>query len=76
MVHRVIEAYDSWWSLLFEILCAWRRLMCAKQIISLVISFFFQICSPRRLPRKSSVAVDDLHGSLMVNTEVSFAIDF
>ncbi|KAG5382776.1 hypothetical protein IGI04_034246, partial [Brassica rapa subsp. trilocularis] len=36
MVHRVIEAYDSWWSLLFEILCAWRRLMCAKQIISLV----------------------------------------
>ena len=36
MVHRAIEAYDSWWSLLFEILGAWRRLMCAKQVISLV----------------------------------------
>uniref|UniRef100_A0A0D3AB53 Uncharacterized protein n=1 Tax=Brassica oleracea var. oleracea TaxID=109376 RepID=A0A0D3AB53_BRAOL len=52
--------------------------MCAKQVISLVETmksdFFFQICSPRRLPGKSSgcrrltqkssgQCRDDLHGS-------------
>ena len=44
-------------SLLFGILGAWRRLLCAKQVISLVETMklvFFQICSSRRLPGKSS----------------------
>ena len=54
-------------SLLFEILSAWRRLMCVKQVISLAETmksvFFPRSVHPDDLP----VAVDDLHGSLMVN---------
>ena len=47
--------------------------------------FFSQICSSRRLTGKSlaidnlhvsGLAVDDLHGSLLVNANVSFAVDF
>ena len=74
MVHRAIEAYDS----LFEIMGAWRRLLCAKQVISLVetMKFFFsRFVRPDDLSG-SRLAVDDLHGSLMANAEVNFAIDF
>ena len=50
--------------------------MCVKQVISLtetMKSVFF----PRSVhPDDLHVAVDDLHGSLMVNAEVNFAIDF
>ncbi|KAG5389136.1 hypothetical protein IGI04_030677 [Brassica rapa subsp. trilocularis] len=53
-------------SLLFEILSAWRRLMCVKQVISLAETmksvFFPRSVHPDDLP----VAVDDLHGSLMM----------
>ena len=56
-------------SLLFEILGAWRRLLCAKQVISLVKTM-------KSVLQVSRLVVDDLHRSLLVNAEVSFAIDF
>ena len=53
--------------------------MCAKQIISLVETmksvFFSSYVCPDDL-RVSLLTVDDLYGSLLVNAEVSFAIDF
>ena len=79
MVHKAIDAYDSWWSLLFEIMDAWRRFLCAKQVISLVetmkLVFFFRYVRSDDF-RVIRLAVDDLHGSLLVNAEVNFAIDF
>ena len=66
-------------SLLFEILGAWRRILCAKQVISLVetlkLIFFSRSVRPDDF-LVSHLVVDDLHGSLVVNAEVSFAIDF
>ena len=52
--------------------------MCAKQVISLVETMklvFSRYVRPDGL-RISRLAVDDLHGSLLVNAEVSFAVDF
>ena len=53
--------------------------MCAKQFISLVETmksvFFFKSARPDDF-RVSLLAIDDLHGSLLVNAYVSFAIDF
>ncbi|WZZ59260.1 hypothetical protein YC2023_059367 [Brassica napus] len=60
-------------SLLFEILGVWTRLIFAKQVISLVETmksvFFFQICSPRRLPGKSSGCTRLTWKSSLVNAE-------
>ena len=66
-------------SLLFEILGAWKRFLCAKQVISLVEtmkSVFFSRSVRLDDFRISRLAVDDLHGSFLVNAEVSFAIGF
>ena len=66
-------------SLLFEILVDWRRLLCVKHVILLVETMklvFFSIFVRPHDFRVSRVAVDDLHGSLLVNAEVSFGIDF
>ena len=65
-------------SLLFEIMGAWRRLLCDKKVISLVETMklvFSRSVRPDDF-RVSRLAVDDLHGNLLVNTEVNFAIDF
>ena len=56
-------------SLLFEILGAWRRLMCAKQVISLVETMKLVFFS-------RSVRPDDLQVIRLVNADVSFAIYF
>ncbi|KAF2573353.1 hypothetical protein F2Q70_00004872 [Brassica cretica] len=73
--------------LLFEIMGAWKRLMCAKQVISLVetmkLRFFpdlfvqttYRSVRPDDL-QVSLLAVDDLPGSRLVNPEDSFAINF
>ena len=66
-------------SLLFEILGAWRRLMCAKQVIFLVetmkLRFFPRSVRPDDL-QVSLLDVDNLLGSRLVNAEVRFAINF
>ena len=66
-------------SLLFGILGAWRRFLCGKEVISLIETmkfvFFSDLFVQATYP-VSRLAVDDLHGSLMVNADVSFAIDF
>ncbi|KAG5383506.1 hypothetical protein IGI04_034976 [Brassica rapa subsp. trilocularis] len=49
-------------SLSFKIMCYWRSLMCAKEVISPI--------------KVSCLAVDDLPRSRLVNAEVIFAIDF
>ncbi|WZZ85940.1 hypothetical protein YC2023_114519 [Brassica napus] len=53
---------------------AWRRLLCAKQVISLVetmkLVFFSRSIRPDDF-RVSRLAVDDLHGSLLVNAHSS-----
>ena len=62
---------------MFEILGVWRRLLCAKQVISMVETMklvFFRYVRPNDF-RVSRLAVDDLHGSLLVNADVNFAID-
>ncbi|KAG5411520.1 hypothetical protein IGI04_007839 [Brassica rapa subsp. trilocularis] len=57
-------------SLLFEIQDAWRRILCAKQFISLVetikLDFFSRSVRPYDF-WVSRLAVDDLHGNLLVN---------
>ena len=66
-------------SLLFEILGDWRRLICAKQVISLVETmksvFFSRSVRPDDF-QVSLLVVDDLHGSRLVDVEVSFVINF
>ncbi|KAG5376411.1 hypothetical protein IGI04_041007 [Brassica rapa subsp. trilocularis] len=57
---EVIEANDYGWVTFFEIMCACRSLMCAKETTYM----------------GSRLAVDDLPGSRLVNAEVIFAIDF
>ncbi|KAG5380476.1 hypothetical protein IGI04_028318, partial [Brassica rapa subsp. trilocularis] len=60
-------------SFLFEILGAWRRLLCAKKIIPLVETIklvFFIYVRPDDF-QVSRLVVDDLHGSLPVNAEVN-----
>ena len=54
---------------MFEILDAWKRLIYAKKVTSLV-----ETMKSAFFPR--SVRPNDLHGSLLVNAKVSFAIDF
>ncbi|KAG5378042.1 hypothetical protein IGI04_025884 [Brassica rapa subsp. trilocularis] len=59
-------------SLLFEILGAWRRHMCAKQVISLVETMKSIFFSRSVLPDDfwvNLLVLDDLHGSFLVNTD-------
>ena len=56
---------------------AWRRLLCAKQVITLVKIMKLVFFSRSVRPGDFRVSgLDDLYGNLLVNADVSFAIDF
>ena len=78
-VHRTIQAHDLW-SLTSRLLWWWsivwlEKLNKLSHWLKLWNQFFFQIC-PSEDFRISFFRREDLHGSLLVNAYVSFAIDF
>ena len=79
MVHRAIEAYDSWWvTFVWDSGCLGKTYVCETSYLTgwnYEINFFSRSVRPNDF-RASLLAVNNLHGSLLVNADVSFAIDF
>ena len=79
MVHRAIEDYDSWWvTFAWDSGCLEKTYVCETSYLTgwnYEINFFSRYVRPDDF-RASLLAVNNLHGSLLLNADVSFAIDF